>query len=143
MTTSDDTPPTPEAVATKMIGNCGLSQHLKMRMISADIDSAVVEMTLEAHHLNGFGIAHGGAIFALADTTFAHACNSDNIVTVAQQCQVNFLRPGEAGDTLRATASHRASGGRTGLYDVTIANQDGKIIAEFRGMSRKLQDPIL
>ena len=143
MATSDDNTPMPKAVAAKMIGNCGLSQNLNMRMISAGVDCAVVEMTLDAHHLNGFGIAHGGAIFALADTTFAHACNSDNIVTVAQLCQVNFLRPGQAGDTLRATASHRASGGRTGLYDVTIANQDGEIIAEFRGMSRKLQDSIL
>jgi acyl-CoA thioesterase len=93
--------------------------------------------------LNGFAIAHGGAIFALADTAFAHACNSENIVTVAQQCQVNFLKPGKAGETLTATAQARTRSGRTGLYDVTVATNDGIVIAEFRGMSRTLSDPVI
>lgn len=143
MTTSDDGTQIAEAVAAKMIGNCGFSQLLGMRIVAADMDSAIVEMPLTANHLNGFGIAHGGAIFALADTTFAHACNADNIVAVAQQCQVNFLRPGQPDDVLRATASRRAGAGRTGLFDISVTNQDGHMIAEFRGMSRKLKDAVL
>ncbi|MDA7599661.1 hydroxyphenylacetyl-CoA thioesterase PaaI [Alphaproteobacteria bacterium] len=130
-------------VAEKMIGNCGLSQSLGMRLVSATQNHCVVEMALGDNHLNGFDICHGGAIFALADTAFAHACNSDNIVTVAQQCQVHFLRPGQRGDVLRATASRRDGAGRTGIYDIAITNQDDKLIAEFRGMSRKLTDPVL
>ena len=134
---------TARAVADAMIGKCGLSQLLGMRIIDAGPAHAIVEMRLEARHLNGFGIAHGGAVFALADTAFAHACNSDNIVTVAQQCQVNFLQPGRAGDILTATAKGRTHSGRTGLYDVTITGGDGAVIAEFRDMSRKLRDPVI
>ena len=100
-------------------------------------------MVLEDRHLNGFSIAHGGAVFALADTAFAHACNSDNVVTVAQQCQINFLQPGRAGDLLTATAKGRTYSGRTGIYDVTITGSDGGVIAEFRGMSCKLRDPVI
>ena len=132
-----------QAVAEVMIGKCGFSQLLGMRIVDTGPDFAKVEMTLAERHLNGFAIAHGGAIFALADTAFAHACNSENIVTVAQQCQVNFLKPGKAGETLTATAQGRTRSGRTGLYDVTIATQDGSVIAEFRGMSRTLSDPVI
>lgn len=130
-------------VAEAMIGNCGFSQLLGMEIIATGIDTAAVRMPLQDKHLNGHDICHGGAIFALADTTFAHACNSDNIVTVAQQCQIHFLRPGQRGDILTATAHRRDGAGRTGLYDIAVTNQDQKLIAEFRGMSRKLSDSIL
>ena len=92
--TAGDDSKTARAVAEAMIGKCGLSQSLGMKIIDAGPKYSVVEMVLEDRHLNGFSIAHGGAVFALADTAFAHACNSDNVVTVAQQCQINFLQPG-------------------------------------------------
>ena len=131
------------AVAEAMISKCGLSQSLGMKILDAGPAYAVVEMRLEDRHMNGFSIAHGGAVFALADTAFAHACNSDNVVTVAQQCQINFLQPGRVGDVLTATAKGRTHSGRTGLYDVTITGNNGAVIAEFRGMSRKLCDPVI
>ena len=141
--TAGDDYTTARAVAEAMIGKCGLSQSLGMKIIDAGPKYSVVEMVLEDRHLNGFSIAHGGAIFALADTAFAHACNSDNVVTVAQQCQINFLQPGRAGDLLTATAKGRTHSGRTGIYDVTITGSDGAVIAEFRGMSCKLRNPVL
>ena len=141
--TAGDDYTTARAVADAMIGRCGLSQSLGMKIIDAGPKYSVVEMVLEDRHLNGFSIAHGGAIFALADTAFAHACNSDNVVTVAQQCQINFLQPGRAGDLLTATAKGRTHSGRTGIYDVTITGSDGGVIAEFRGMSCKLRDPVI
>ena len=141
--TAGDDYTTARAVAEAMIGKCGLSQSLGMKIIDAGPKYSVVEMVLEDRHLNGFSIAHGGAIFALADTAFAHACNSDNVVTVAQQCQINFLQPGRAGDLLTATAKGRTHSGRTGIYDVTITGSDGGVIAEFRGMSCKLRNPVL
>ena len=134
---------TARAVAETMIGKCNLSQSLGMKILDAGPAYAVVEMRLEDQHMNGFSIAHGGAVFALADTAFAHACNSDNIVTVAQQCQINFLQPGRVGDVLTATAKGRTHSGRTGLYDVTITGNNGAVIAEFLGMSCKLRDPVI
>ena len=134
---------TARAVAEARIGKCNLSQSLGMKILDAGPAYAVVEMRLEDQHMNGFSIAHGGAVFALADTAFAHACNSDNVVTVAQQCQINFLQPGRFGDVLTATAKGRTHSGRTGLYDVTITGNNGAVIAEFRGMSRKLRDPVI
>ena len=134
---------TARAVAEAMIGKCNLSQSLGMKILDAGPAYAVVEMRLEDQHMNGFSIAHGGAVFALADTAFAHACNSDNVVTVAQQCQINFLQPGRAGDLLTATAKGRTHSGRTGIYDVTITGSDGGVSAEFRARSCKLRDPLI
>jgi len=97
---------------------------------------ATLSMVVRKDHLNGHGSCHGGAIFTLADSAFAFACNSHNKVTVAQHCSVAFLAPGREGDRLTATAREVTLAGRSGVYDVTVTRDDGVAIAEFRGMSR-------
>jgi acyl-CoA thioesterase len=61
-------------------------------------------MTLRSDMLNGHRTAHGGMIFALADSAFAYACNSRNEATVAQQASILFLAPAKQGDVLVAEA---------------------------------------
>ncbi|MEV7620103.1 hydroxyphenylacetyl-CoA thioesterase PaaI [Microbacterium sp. NPDC089321] len=96
---------------------------------------AVVSMLVRDDMLNGFAITHGGLVFALADTAFAIACNDDERVTVAAGADITFLRSTTAGQTLRATAVRRAVDGRSGLYDVTVRDEVGDVVAEFRGRS--------
>ncbi|CAI7642622.1 unnamed protein product [Penicillium discolor] len=81
-------------------------------------------------------ITHGGLVFALADTAFAIACNEDDRVTVAAGADISFLKPTVAGQTLTATAIRRTRTGRSGLYDVTVVDEQGDAVAEFRGRSR-------
>lgn len=97
---------------------------------------ATLSMVVRKDHLNGHGSCHGGAIFTLADSAFAFACNSHNTITVAQHCSVTFLAPGREGDRLTATAHEVSLAGRSGIYDVSVTRQDGVTIAEFRGLSR-------
>ncbi len=85
--------------------------------------------------VNGHDITHGGFVFALADTAFAIACNDDVTVTVAAGADITFLKSTTAGQTLRATAIERVKRGRTGLYDVTVVDETGDVVAEFRGRS--------
>ncbi|MFD0526237.1 hydroxyphenylacetyl-CoA thioesterase PaaI [Kitasatospora arboriphila] len=85
--------------------------------------------------VNGHGIAHGGFIFLLADAAFSYACNSYGPVTVAQAAQVTFLAPAAVGDELVAEAAERSRSGRHGIYDVTVRQSTGKVVAEFRGQS--------
>lgn len=99
---------------------------------------AVLEMTVAPHHANGHGICHGGITFMLADSAFAFACNSRNQSTVAQHNLISFLAPGRVGDRLRAEAVELSLQGRSGIYDIKVTNQDGRAIAEFRGMSRAI-----
>lgn len=96
---------------------------------------AVVSMLVRDDMLNGFAIAHGGLVFALADTAFAIACNEDERVTVAAGADIVFLKSTTAGQTLRADAVRRTVSGRTGLYDVTVRDETDDVVAEFRGRS--------
>ncbi len=109
---------------------------------------ATITMRLREEMLNGFGIAHGGMVFAFADSAFALACNpvdETETITVAAGVDINFLAPALPGDLLTAVAHRRASAGRSGLYDIAITaqNDDGdtRLLAEFRGRSRTIPNP--
>lgn len=96
---------------------------------------SVVSMVVRDDMVNGFAITHGGLVFALADTAFALACNEDERMTVAAGADITFLKSTRAGQTLTATAVRRVVSGRTGLYDVTVRDETGDAVAEFRGRS--------
>jgi acyl-CoA thioesterase len=99
---------------------------------------AHARMTVRADMVNGHDIAHGGLIFALADTAFACACNSWGPTTVAAGAEIAFLGPGRLGDVLEARAQVRTRHGRHGIYDVTVLRGDD-VLAEFRGRSTELR----
>ena len=111
------------------------SASLGMVVERDDIGHAVVSMLLRDDMMNGHDITHGGFVFALADTAFAIACNDDVVVTVASGADITFLKATKAGQTLRATAVERARGGRSALFDVTVVDETGDVVAEFRGRS--------
>jgi acyl-CoA thioesterase len=104
---------------------------------------AVVSMRVRDDMTNGFAITHGGMVFALADTAFAMACNelvpgaagADDNVTVAAGADISFLKATHAGQILTAHARRRILSGRNGLYDVTVTDETGDVVAEFRGRS--------
>lgn len=119
------------------------SQRLGMVLEDVGPGRAVLSMTITADMVNGHGSAHGGFIFALADSAFAFACNTVDQRSVGQQAAITYLAPARAGDRLTATAIERARPGRSGLYDVTVTGADGTVIAEFRGHSRTVKGRIL
>lgn len=102
-----------------------------------------VRMTVRPDMLNGHRTAHGGMIFALADSAFAYACNSRNEATVAQQASIIFLSPAVEGDVLVAEAREDARAGRSGSYSVAVCTDDGRPIAHFQGLSRATGGPVL
>jgi acyl-CoA thioesterase len=104
---------------------------------------ARIAMAVRPDMLNGHAIAHGGMIFALADTAFAYACNSRNVSTVAQQASIVFLAQAKEGERLVAEAREQALSGRSGVYAVSVTAADGRKIAEFQGVSRSLNQPLL
>lgn len=115
------------------------SRAMGMELLEAGDGSAIVRMTVTAAMVNGHGIAHGGYIFALADTAFACACNSHGPVTVAAGADIAFVAPARGGDVLTASARERARFGRSGIYDVTVLRGE-TVIAEFRGRSRVIRN---
>ena len=110
---------------------------LKMRITHIAPGQATVEMPVRDDMLNGFDICHGGFITTLGDTAFA--CTAGNEMTVASGLSVDFVAPGRPGDVLVAEAKEVSQAGRTGVYDVTISNQKGEVIALFRGRSYRMK----
>lgn len=100
---------------------------------------ARLSMRVRPEFTNGHGMCHGGFIFLLADTAFAYACNSRNQYTVAAGADINFVSAAREGDTLTAEGEEQHRGGRTGVYDVRVSNQDGKLVALFRGRSAAIK----
>ena len=127
------------ACADAMWANDNASRGLGMIKEEVRLGYARLSMIVREDMTNGQKIVHGGFIFTLADSAFAFACNGRNQFTVAQHCAVTFLAPGFVGDNLTAVAQERHFAGRSGIYDVTVSNQNGDTIAEFRGHSRSVK----
>ena len=111
------------------------SEWMGIEVLALSDGHATIRMPLRQEMLNGFGMAHGGMIFAFGDTAFALACNPANpkpgeagidtgTITVASGVDINFIKPAFRGQILTAVANRRASTGRSGLYDIQIYAAD-------------------
>jgi acyl-CoA thioesterase len=134
-----DTPaawtPDPTWAASLMAPTDNTKSFLGIRIVELERGRAVLTMTVRPEMANGFGITHGGMVFTLADTAFAYACNEGDSPTVAAGADITFARASHAGDELTATAVRRWAQGRNGLYDISVTDQHGNTVAEFRGRS--------
>lgn len=127
-----------ERSAAAMWADDNAARHLGMRLTHVGPGRATMTMPVTEAMVNGHGLCHGGYIFTLADTAFAYSCNSYGQRTVAQSAQIAFIAPGRLGMTLTADAAERQRGERSGIYDITVRDEAGNIIAEFRGASRSI-----
>ena len=96
-------------------------------------------MPIRRDMTNGHGICHGGYMFLLADSTFAFACNSHNQRAVAASAKINFLASAHEGDVLTAEGVEQHVAGRSGVYDMRVTDQHGRLIALFRGKSATIK----
>jgi len=125
-------------VAHAMLSAEGTGPAWGIKIEEARAGYARVSMPVRPDMLNGHGLAHGGMIFALADTAFAYVCNGGNHASVAAQASIVFLDKVREGETLIAEAEEVAREGRAGVTRVAVRTTDGRAIAEFTGYSRTL-----
>ena len=130
-------------VAHEMLAGEGTGPAWGIKIEEARQDYARISMVVRADMLNSHGIAHGGMIFALADTAFAYVCNGANHASVAAQASIVFLDKVREGETLIAQATEVAREGRAGVTRVAVRTSDGRAIAEFTGYSRTLGGPVV
>lgn len=132
-----------ERTAAAMWERDSASNALGMRLVGVAPGRAELAMKVRGDMVNGHAICHGGLVFTLADSAFAYACNSYNAVTVANDCAIEFLAPAREGDVLTAVAQEQAQVGRNGVYDIAVRNQDGTLIAVFRGKSTRIKGHVV
>jgi acyl-CoA thioesterase len=132
-----------EATADAMYAADACSRALGLELLEVRPGYARMRMTVRADFLNGHQICHGGLIFTLADSTFAFACNTYNINTVASGCSIEFLRPVRERDVLTAEAVEQTLSGRTGIYDIRVTNNADETVAMFRGKSAQIKGNLI
>jgi acyl-CoA thioesterase len=125
-------------VAHEMLAGEGTGPAWGIRIEEAREGYARLSMMIRADMLNSHKIAHGGMIFALADTAFAYICNGANHASVAAQASMVFLDKVSEGETLIAEGEQVAREGRAGVTRVAVRTADGRAIAEFTGYSRTI-----
>lgn len=132
-----------ERCARAMWDDDTASRGLGMTLEAVSPGYSRLSMTVRDDMANGHDNCHGGFIFTLADSAFAFACNYNNLITVAQGASIDYLAPAKRGDRLTAIGEERSRGGRTGVYDIRVENQDGRVVALFRGKSYQTRGRIV
>lgn len=131
------------ACATALFASDRPAQTLGIVIQEIRSGFARLEMTIGDAMVMGHGIAHGGIIFTFADTAFAYACNSRNICYVALDVTMSFVAPARLGDRLEAVAEERSVRGRTGVYDISVLQASGELVAVFRGTCYRIAGSVL
>ena len=120
-------------VVDRMMQDDLFSQWLGISIMEIMEGYSKIKMTVRPEMVNGFGIVHGGIAFSLADSCFAFACNNRNVLSVALDTSINFIKPVHVGDILMAETKELHNGKSTGLYHISITNQKEHIVAVFKG----------
>lgn len=129
-----------EKVVATMMAEDYFSQWLGVRVESVSQGKCRLSLTLRKEMMNGFGIAHGGIAFSLADSALAFASNSHNLKSLVIETSMSFTAPAKEGDILIAVAEEVNLTGKTGIYYVTVTNHEDKKIAVFKGVVFRKSD---
>ncbi len=121
--------------------NDNFSNHVGAELLEVAAGKAKAKMDIKKHHLNSFGIVHGGAIFALADLVFALASNSHGNVSVAINVSISYLKAA-AGGTLFAEGREVSIGPKLASYTINITDEKNELIAIFQGMVYRKKEKI-
>lgn len=123
----------PIAIVDKMYTSDWFSQWLGIEVITVEGGRCTLKMTIRKEMLNGFGIAHGGITYSLADSALAFASNSHGRMSVSVETSISHTVSLKEGDTITATAEEMSLSNKIGVYHITIKNQKDETVALFKG----------
>jgi acyl-CoA thioesterase len=116
-----------------MFDNDAFSKWLGIEILDLDAGSALLQMRVRPEMTQGFGIAHGGITYSLADSALAFASNAHGIKALSVETSISHLLAVQSGDILTAKATEESLSNKFGLYHVKITNQEDKTVALFKG----------
>jgi acyl-CoA thioesterase len=110
-----------------------IASFLKMRLLELSPGYAKVAMNLSPEYTNFNGLIFGGIIMSLADQAFGYASNTVVTPNVASQFNIHFVASAGIDDELIAECRVVKSGRRVCISEMTVNNQEGKLIAKATG----------
>ncbi len=117
------------------------AEYTGIELLEAEDGHAKTRMKINENHLNWIGTVHGGAIFTLADFTFAVAANSYGNVTVAINANISFMKAANSG-YLFAEAKEISKNPKISTYTINITDSEGELLAIFQGMAYTKREKI-
>ena len=122
-----------DIVSTQMYDNDAFSKWLGIELVNIEHGNCVISLLVRKEMLNGFGIAHGGITYSLADSAFAFASNSYGNHAVSIETSISHIKPIFEGDKLTATVVEKSRGKTIGVYEVLVVNQKNIMVSLFKG----------
>ena len=129
---------TPFQLAQYMLDQDEFSKWMGIQLIEIKEKYCLIEMPIRKEMINGLKTLHGGVTFAFADSALAFSSNNTNDASVALNCVINFTKAVKEGDVLRAESQMISDTRKTGIYDISITNQNSELVASFRGTVYKI-----
>ena len=133
----------PLELAQYMLNQDFFSQWMGVKLIEVREKYCLIEMPVKQEMINGLKTVHGGITFAFADSALAFSSNNTNEASVALNCTINFTKAVKLGDTLFAESILISDTRKTGIYDISITNQDKVLVASFRGTVYKIERKVM
>ena len=125
--------PSSSAIVDKMYKNDLFSRWLGIDIVEKGIGKSKLIMTIREEMVNGFGIAHGGITYSLADSALAFACNSQGRESMSIETSISHTKPCHIGDVLTAEAIEESLSYKIAIYHISVKNQDNETVALFKG----------
>lgn len=121
-------------VREQMFAQDAFSQWLGIQIEEVDAGKVILKMTIRAEMTNGFGIAHGGITYALADSALAFAANGYGRHSMSIETSITHLTAVKAGDVIRAVTTEESLTHKIGVYSIALTNQLDKKVGIFKGI---------
>jgi acyl-CoA thioesterase len=122
-----------EAVVRGMLSRDAFSRWLGIEVVDIAPGRCTVRMVVRPEMVNGFGVAHGGIAYSMADSALAFASNTNGRVTVSIENTIGYPVAVHPGNVLTAEAVEESAGNRIAFYSVPVRNEAGVLVAHFRG----------
>ena len=122
-----------ERVVTGMLARDEFSRWLGLEVVELGPGRCHCRMTVRDEMVNGFGVAHGGIVYSLADSALAFAANTNGRITMSIENGISYPAPVRPGDTLSAFCTEESATNRLAFYLARVTNQRGELVALFRG----------
>jgi acyl-CoA thioesterase len=123
----------PDQIVNQMFQQDGFSQWLGISVDQVDAGSSKLTMVIKDEMLNGFGVAHGGITYSLADSALAFASNTRGQHALSIETSISHTRAVRTGDLLTAVAKEEHLSSRLGIYSIEVTNQNEEVVALFKG----------
>jgi acyl-CoA thioesterase len=126
----------------RQVGKEPFALKFGLRLLELDEGYSKVEMNFTPDLENIFGMAHGGALFALIDEAFETASNSHGTVAVALNMNITYIAPPSPGSRLVAEAREFNRTNRTAVYDIKVTDDQSNLITSCQALVYRKGTPL-